>query len=258
MKLRAVKDSKTGCCNGRTAAAVLRLKWTAWSRHQQQIINPRMFAKEGVLKRWWLDSQMSQSGLSSSPYHPPPPSPSYFSRLLSGGLFMAAVCARFRCRSSWRREGVKFVYSDSVSLPAFCSPSPVSAQIANRLSKSRLKREHNFYVLSGGKRRRWEDRREEQKGVPRGGSPPLLSITVAGMSGRTWVKPRWNQLGGVTSSSRAHVIKGGKLEQSFFESSRTITPLIKGLVHFRNLDGAVTFGFLLASCLPYPPFYLSF
>lgn len=125
----------------------------------------------------------------------PPPSPSYFSRLLSGGLFMAAVCARFRCRSSWRREGVKFVYSDSVSLPAFCSPSPVSAQIANRLSKSRPKREHNFYVLSGGKRRRWEDRREEQEGVPRGGSPPLLSITVAGMSGRTWVKPRWNQPG---------------------------------------------------------------
>lgn len=188
----------------------------------------------------------------------PPPSPSYFSRLLSGGLFVAAVCARFRCRSSWRQEGVKFVYSDSVSLPAFCSPSPVSAQMANRLSKSRLKREHNFYVLSGGKRRGWEDRREEQKGAPRSSSPPLLSITVAGMSGRTWVKPRWNKPGCVRLR-HAHVwLKAENLNRVFFESSRMIMPLIKGLVHFWNLDGAVTFGLLLAFCLPYPPFYLSY
>lgn len=43
-------------------------KWNAQSRPQQQIINPRMFAKEGVLKRWRLDGKMS---LPLPAAHPP-------------------------------------------------------------------------------------------------------------------------------------------------------------------------------------------
>lgn len=216
-----------------------------------------MFVKEWVLKRWRLDSEMSQSGSSSSPRRTPPPlsPPSYFSRLLSGGLFMAAVCARFRCRSSWRRECVKFVYSDSVSLPAFCSPSPVSTQIANRLSKSRLKRERNFYVLSGEKRRGWEDRREEQKAAPRGASPPLLCITVAGMCERTWAKPRWNQPG---RARLRHARVWLKLKQSSLGTSCTITPLIKRLPRpwwSFDLELLGLLLFLLTSCLPFSPFF---
>lgn len=235
-------------------------EWNAQSRHLQQTINPRMFVKEGVLKRWRLDSEMSQSGSSSSPRHTPPPisPPSYFSRLLSGGLFMAAVCARSRCRSSWRRECVKFVYSDSVSLPAFCSPSPVSTQIANRLSKSRLKRERNFYVLSGEKRRGWEDRREEQKAAPRGASPPLLCITVAGMCERTWAKPRWNQ---PVRARVRHARVWLKLKQSSLGTSCTITPLIKRLLRpwwSFDLELLGLLLLLLTSCLPFSPFVVIF
>lgn len=86
--------------------------------------------------------------LSSFPCHTPPPL-SYFSRLLAfrrlrslplSLLMMPRVCE------------VR-LFGSCLSARASVLPPPVCSQIPNRLSKSCLKQEHNFYVLSCKKRR---------------------------------------------------------------------------------------------------------
>lgn len=147
---------------------------------------------------------------------------------------------------------MKFVYSDSVSPPAFCSPSPVSARIANRLSKSRLKRERNFHVLSGEKK---GGMRRQTRGARRRSSRrfPAVPRHHGGVGVRAHLsraQMQSNQVAGVFDEGGNSNRVGSELPPSIKKTCALPRPS-------SDLE-RLTPLFLFTSSPPYPLVYLSF